>query len=172
MGEVAVGGLHASLDMGFGLGDLDSMIRAALAADRDIRDAEKRAKIPRITKLSMQGETDSSGDVTISSQGITAPVGYRLNLHRIVIDYVGSDTTATKACQVRCFMSAYSNSTTSQTEQFMLGAALPTVGEWSNPQVAPIALPNEMVTVQIIGGPASTQINVGTQFTLTADLRS
>lgn len=171
MGDLAIGGMKASLDMGFGLGDIDSLIRSIMDEDRINRQKYLMSRTPIIYKVGVQGKTDSSGDVTISSQTMTAPVGYRLNLHRIVIDYVGSNTTSTVTCQVRCFVSAYSASTNSQTEQFMLGNALPTVGEWSNPQVAPILLPTETATIQIIGGPASTQINVGCQYTLTKDER-
>lgn len=170
MGDIAIGGMKAEFDLGFGVGDIDSMIRAALAADRAERAAERRADALYIDRLSAQGTTDASGDLTIAPVNWTAPLGKMLNYHRIVVDYAGSNPASPVSTNVS-IRAYYASSPTALGDEFLLGSSVPSVYEWSNDRVAPVARTGETVAIVIKGGPASTLFTFSAQVTVTPEKR-
>jgi len=168
-GDVALGQAHISAGIGFGIGDIESVLRRISAENRAERQRLELEKVPQLFRPTASGTTDTNGNLTLNGLW-QIPSGYRLYLHRVLVDYPGSNLTSPHTCQVRLFISGASNPTLDPTTQVALSSALPTVFEWSNPQVAPAGMSNESVSISIAGGPVSTPIVVSAQFTLGKDL--
>lgn len=100
----------------------------------------------------LDGSGDGSGTV------FTVPVGFTAWMHRLTVDYPGSNAAAPKSCDVRIFGSGAAPSSLRD-----LYGSLPAVFTASNERVAPMFRGGDLIVVQVTGGPASTSIYCSVQ---------
>ncbi len=158
-------GASIKADIGFGVGDLEQILRDVLAAQADA-DRAAAKDVLYLDQLTAEGTTSATGTLTIIPNW-QAPQGSRINIHRLTIDYAGSNPAAPQTTTgIKIYRQAIAQA---PGNIHTIGSSLPAVFEYSNERVALVIRSNDSPAIVLTGAPDSTLITVSADVSVTRE---